>query len=119
MALTQGRDVRVLDTLAAAYAEKGQYRKAVETGEEALVMANRLRNYDLVADIEERLRLYQWGCPYYEDPKVQLDRLLAKTKSDDRGRMTPDREPPTDDWQLDTKNSTQEVQDANETTSTE
>ncbi len=119
MTLTQGRDVRVLDTLAAAYAAKGQYRKAVETGEEAMLMANRLRNYDLAADIEERLRLYQWGCPCYENPRVQLDRLLAKNKSDDRGRMTPDREPPTDDWQLDTKNSTQEVQDANETTSTE
>ncbi|MCX5645398.1 MAG: tetratricopeptide repeat protein [Phycisphaerae bacterium] len=117
--MTQGRDAGVLDTLAAAYAAGGQYRKAVETAEKALAMVKRLRDYDLTADIEERLRLYQWGCPHYEGPKVQLDRLLAKNKSDDRGRMTQDREPPTDDWQLDTENSTQEVQDANDTVSTE
>jgi tetratricopeptide (TPR) repeat protein len=112
-AMTSRRDVAVLDTLGAAYAANAQYRKAVETAEHALAMANRLRNYDLATDIEERLRLYQWGCPYYENPHVQLDRLLAKVKKAAGKGST------IDDGQLTTEEEKTEVQDANETVFTE
>jgi len=77
---TQGQDVGVLDALAAAYALDGQYKKAVETAQKALAMATRLRSHELADRIQERLRLYQLECPYYEDPKVQLERLVAKRK---------------------------------------
>jgi tetratricopeptide (TPR) repeat protein len=78
MAATQGRDVRVLDTLAAAYAANAQYGRAAETAEKALAMANRMRHPDLASEIEERLKLYELGCPYYENPRVPLDRILAQ-----------------------------------------
>jgi len=80
MAITGARDVNVLDTLAAAYARDEQYGKAVETAQQALTIARRLRNDELAGDIEERLRLYEMELPYIEAPRVQLDRLVAKTK---------------------------------------
>jgi tetratricopeptide (TPR) repeat protein len=115
LAMTGGRDVGVLDTLAAAYALEGSYKKAVETAEKARALATRVRNYELADQIQERLRLYQFECPYYEDPKVQLERLMAKAKkaedggpkTEDSERTTGDREPVTDDLQ--------EVQDETET----
>ncbi len=88
-AMTQGRDVSVLDTLGAAYASNHQYRKAVEAGEKALAMANRQRNCELAADIEERLCLYGMECEYWEAPRVQLDRVVAKMKKEAAGRMLP------------------------------
>jgi hypothetical protein len=99
--VTQGRDVGVLDALAAAYALNGRYKKAVETGRKALTLAKQMRNYELADQIEERLRLYQFECPYYEDPKVQLERIVAKWKAvDDRpkaeGPTAEEREPETE-----------------------
>jgi tetratricopeptide (TPR) repeat protein len=79
-ALTGGRDAGVLDVLGAAYASHQEYRKATETTEKALAIANRLRDYELAGQIQERLQLYQYGCSYYENPRVQLDRLVAKAK---------------------------------------
>ena len=78
--MTGDRDAAVLDTLAAAYALAGKYKKAVETGRKAFDVAKRVRDYELANEIEERLRLYQFECPYYENPRVQLDRLIAKAK---------------------------------------
>jgi tetratricopeptide (TPR) repeat protein len=79
--LTQGRDAGVLDTLAAAYALDGQYRKAAETAEKARALAKRRRDDQLARQIEDRLQLYQLECPYYENPRAQLDRLRAKYKA--------------------------------------
>ena len=89
-ALTRGRDVQVLDVLAAAYASDRQYTKAVETTEGAYKMAKRMRNNDLAGQIEERLRLYRQGFPYREDPRVQLDRLLARTKKNQAEHLEQD-----------------------------
>jgi len=112
MAMTQGRDAGVLDTLAAAYALDGQYKKAVETAQKAFAIASRMRNYELADQIQERLRLYQFECPYYEDPKVQLERLVAKAKK------AQNREPRTEDGELDSRvreNDNLEVSDEAET----
>ncbi len=76
--MTRGRDVTALDTLAAAYACDGQYHKALETGQEALTIARRLGDDQLIADIEERVRLYSMSLPYWEAPRVQLDRMIAE-----------------------------------------
>jgi len=78
--MTGNRDAGALDTLAAAYALAGRYKKAVETGQKAFEVAKRVRDHELANEIEERLRLYQFECPYYENPRVQLDRLIAKAK---------------------------------------
>lgn len=78
--MTGSRNARVLDILAAAYASSGQYGKAVETAQEALTIMRRLPQNDdeLVTDIQERLRLYSMSLPYWETPRVQLDRMIAR-----------------------------------------
>jgi tetratricopeptide (TPR) repeat protein len=78
--MTRDRDAGVLDTLAAAYASGGQYRKAVEAAQKALGVASRLGVDELAGQIEDRLRLYENHTGYYEDPHLQLDRMIAKAK---------------------------------------
>lgn len=78
--MTQGRDVKVVDMLAAAYACDEQYDRAIETAHKALATARRLRDYELAADVEERLRLYDMGLPYWEAPRAQLDRMITRDK---------------------------------------
>jgi tetratricopeptide (TPR) repeat protein len=69
VAMTGSRDAGALDTLAAAYALAGKYKKAVETDQKAFEMANRIRNYELANDIQERLRLLQ------QQPRRRQDQL--------------------------------------------
>ena len=54
-----------LDTLAATYAEAGQFPQAVEAGSRALALAVRRTNAP-VAEIRARLKLYEAGLPYHE-----------------------------------------------------
>ena len=64
IATTTGyRDPSVLDTLAAAYAEAGQFEQAVTTAQKALSLS---ASPALTAQINERLRLYQSGKPFHE-----------------------------------------------------
>ncbi len=112
MTMTQGRDPGALDVVAAAHAANGRYREAVEAGEKALALANRRRNYELATDLEERLRLYQWGCPCYENPRVQLDRLVAKTNQAVKAKRQA-----TDEARLMIEEEKREVPDANDTVS--
>lgn len=53
----------VIDTLAAAYAEAGNYAEAVRRQQEAI---SKLSASDNRADYESRLRVYQSGQPYHE-----------------------------------------------------
>jgi len=62
--LTRGRDVIVLDSLAAAYACDGQFIKAVDVAQKARQMIVCLRNHEMAGDIEERLRLYGMNQAY-------------------------------------------------------
>ncbi len=52
-----------LDALAAAYAETGDFRRAVETAEEAAKLAA-AKDPDRAREIRERVRLYRLGRPY-------------------------------------------------------
>jgi TPR repeat protein len=74
-AVRQRRDCNTLDTLAAAYAEDGQFEKAVEAQKESI---QKLKNLDeetrrewqmlpTLEDSEIRLRLYQDGMPFREE----------------------------------------------------
>ena len=56
----------LLDTLAAAHAEAGQFKEAVETAEKARTVASQWGRNDLAAGIEQRLMLYKEGKPYHE-----------------------------------------------------
>ena len=58
----------VLDTLAAAYAENGQFADAIATADRALALARRGSRADLIPQIELRLELYRAGQPYREPP---------------------------------------------------
>ncbi len=107
------RDAGVLDVLAAAYASDAQYAKAVETAQEALTMARRLRRDELATRIEEHLRAYEMERPYIESPRVQFDRLVAKARTEETqagdgrpeaGDATEDSESETQDSTLDTQN---------------
>ena len=64
--LSEGRDARLLDTLAAAYAAAGRFDEATRTAQRARTLARAEQAAELVAEIEARLKLYQAGKPYRE-----------------------------------------------------
>ena len=73
-AVRQRRDCNTLDTLAAAYAEDGQFEKAAEAQKESIQKIKNLdeetrKEWGKLATLEEagmRLRLYQEGIPFWE-----------------------------------------------------
>ena len=71
--LSGGQDPNVLDTLAAAYAETGQFAEAAGLARRALVLARRSDAAELTVDLQARLRLYQSGYPYRESAGVNQD----------------------------------------------
>jgi Flp pilus assembly protein TadD len=61
--LTQWKDPLMIDTLAAAYAETGQFDKAVQTQQKATDLAELARPRDREG-LRQRLKVYQEGKPY-------------------------------------------------------
>ena len=55
-----------LDTLAAAYAELGQFDKAVKTAENAMQLARAAKSEELAKDIQNHLELYKAKRSYRE-----------------------------------------------------
>lgn len=53
-----------LDTLAAAYAETGDFEKAVKTAEECLNLAQARGDSALSKDVLQRLQLYRSAKPF-------------------------------------------------------
>ena len=70
VAQQEGDQPKLLDTLAAAYAETGQFREAVRTAEKAQAAAAGSGNKDLTNGIAERVKLYKEGKPY-RDPNLE------------------------------------------------
>ena len=64
--LSPAGDPQVLDALAAAYAESGQFDRAVDTATKALAQARDAGNAELAAAIERRLALYAVAKPYHQ-----------------------------------------------------
>ena len=62
--LTSENDPSVLDTLAAAHAEAGEYEKAVTVTTRAIELARAAENTDLAAQLEARRQLYLRREPY-------------------------------------------------------
>jgi protein O-mannosyl-transferase len=67
--LTDSRDPEMLAILAAAYAEAGEFPKAVESGEQALELARLQDKSTLVEQLTDRLKLYRSGKPFHETAK--------------------------------------------------
>jgi tetratricopeptide (TPR) repeat protein len=58
----------VIRTLAAAYAEAGDFSKAIETGQRALDLATAQNNTSLLSTLRHEIELYQARTPYRESP---------------------------------------------------
>jgi twitching motility protein PilT len=62
--LAKGSEPEILQALAAAYAENGSFRKALETARKALDIAAVQRNNTLIASLNAQIRLYERDEPY-------------------------------------------------------
>jgi Tfp pilus assembly protein PilF len=58
----------VLRTLAAAYAESGDFSKAISTVQHAIDLASAQNNSSLLATVQHEIKLYQARTPYRESP---------------------------------------------------
>jgi tetratricopeptide (TPR) repeat protein len=67
--LSRFEDLRVLDTLAAAYAEAGRFREAEQFEERAIQLVEPGTNADFTKALKERRLLYHSGKPYREKQK--------------------------------------------------
>jgi tetratricopeptide (TPR) repeat protein len=67
--LSGGANALVLRTLAAAYAEAGQFGKAIESAQTAMQLARNQGNDSLATDLQQQISLYELGLPYRELPK--------------------------------------------------
>ena len=72
--LTDHQQPLALDALAAAYAENGNFNKAVEIAQKALGLALQVGPKKLVLGLEQRLKLYQIGQPYRQSVKHKNER---------------------------------------------
>jgi tetratricopeptide (TPR) repeat protein len=62
------RNAQFLETLAAAYAEIGQFDRAVATAEKIPAMARLSGEYEVAARNEKLIQLYRAGQPYRQHP---------------------------------------------------
>ncbi len=60
------KDPAILDTLAAAYAEAGNFAQAAETAQRAADLATQLNTQPLADEIRARIALYEAGTPFHE-----------------------------------------------------
>jgi tetratricopeptide (TPR) repeat protein len=65
---TGNKDALMLDTLAAAHAENGDFNQAVAGAERALAAAQAAKDGPRADDIAARLELYRLGQPYRDSP---------------------------------------------------
>jgi hypothetical protein len=63
----QANDSRLLDTLAAAYAEAGRFDDALKTVRRAITIARANGQSEQAERYKERLKAYEAGEAYYED----------------------------------------------------
>jgi WD40 repeat protein/serine/threonine protein kinase len=66
--LTQWKKAQYVNTLAAAYAEVGDFESAVKWQKEAIRLLTEEDPAEWPAEFQERLRLYESGKPYRESP---------------------------------------------------
>src|SRR6266705_4152468 len=66
--LSGGTNTVVLRTLAAAYAETGQFGKAIESARTAVQLARMHDDDSLTTELEQQIALYRLHMPYHETP---------------------------------------------------
>ena len=67
--LVEGTNALVLRTLAAAYAENGEFADAIRTARSAMQLARTHGENSLMTDLDQQIALYELGMPYRETPK--------------------------------------------------
>jgi len=67
--LTGNKDLDILDTVAAAYAEAHRFQKAVQTARQAIAFAHSSGQEDRVAQLNSELALYEAGQPFHRESK--------------------------------------------------
>jgi protein O-mannosyl-transferase len=67
--LSGGSNALVLRTLAAGYAEAGQFEKAIESGRTAVRVAQMQGDNSLAGQLQQEIALYELGFPYREAQK--------------------------------------------------
>ena len=67
--LVGGTNTLVLRTLAAAYAENGEFANAIRTARSAMQLARMHGEESLMTDLDQQIALYQLGMPYRETVK--------------------------------------------------
>lgn len=78
--LTQYKFPTILDSLAVAYAEVGQFAKAVKTAQKAIELAHAAGEKKLAENIRPRLELYKAKRPYRESVAPEGRRTLKMEK---------------------------------------
>ena len=67
--LVRGTNTLVLRTLAAAYAENGEFANAIRTARSAMQLARMHGEDSLTTDLDQQIALYQLGMPYRDTAK--------------------------------------------------
>ncbi len=67
--LVGGTNTLVLRTLAAAYAENGEFANAITTARSAMQLARMHGESAMMTDLNQQIALYQLGMPYREAVK--------------------------------------------------
>jgi len=67
--ISGGKIPMIFRTLAAAYAENGRFREAIETAQHGVALANSQGNPGLAAELQSNIALYQAGRPL-RDPSL-------------------------------------------------
>jgi tetratricopeptide (TPR) repeat protein len=75
--LSRGREPKILRTLAAAYAENGQFPQAVQTAHHALDLATHQKQRPLAESLKAQLACYESGKPFRELPGPTIDAARA------------------------------------------
>ena len=75
--LTKEADPIVLDTLAAAYAETGDFDEAQETVRRAIELAKAQDNPNMALNLSDDLKLYQTGKTWFRPMASTIERLMS------------------------------------------
>ena len=68
--LTKGHSPDVLDTLGAAYAQAGQFDRAIESARKGLKLAEQMGRAQLGKALRERIRVYESRMPFLQPPRT-------------------------------------------------
>jgi Flp pilus assembly protein TadD len=67
--LVGGTNIIALRTLAAAYAENGEFANAIKTARSAMQLARMHGEDTMITDLDQQIALYQLGMPYRDTVK--------------------------------------------------